>query len=57
MNMRSAGGENDGKWEFWIDRGGTFTDVVARICTGIRLFKASKMFLVCQVMPKYRSIA
>ena len=19
-----------GKWEFWIDRGGTFTDVVAR---------------------------
>ena len=28
--MRSAGGENDGKWEFWIDRGGTFTDVVAR---------------------------
>ena len=30
MNMRSAGGENDGKWEFWIDRGGTFTDVVAR---------------------------
>ncbi|MDP6788191.1 MAG: hydantoinase B/oxoprolinase family protein [Rhodospirillales bacterium] len=21
---------SDGKWEFWIDRGGTFTDVVAR---------------------------
>ena len=21
---------DDGKWEFWIDRGGTFTDVVAR---------------------------
>ncbi len=21
---------NDGRWEFWIDRGGTFTDVVAR---------------------------
>ena len=20
----------DGKWQFWIDRGGTFTDVVAR---------------------------
>ena len=20
----------DGRWEFWIDRGGTFTDVVAR---------------------------
>ncbi|MDZ4094853.1 MAG: hydantoinase/oxoprolinase N-terminal domain-containing protein, partial [Paracoccaceae bacterium] len=19
-----------GKWEFWIDRGGTFTDIVAR---------------------------
>src|SRR5258708_26336276 len=22
-------GETAGKWEFWIDRGGTFTDVVA----------------------------
>ncbi len=21
---------DQGKWEFWIDRGGTFTDVVAR---------------------------
>ena len=21
---------NSGKWQFWIDRGGTFTDVVAR---------------------------
>ena len=20
----------DGKWEFWVDRGGTFTDIVAR---------------------------
>src|SRR2546430_14458819 len=24
------GGPMDGRWEFWIDRGGTFTDVVAR---------------------------
>src|SRR5215472_3732357 len=24
------GAEMDGRWEFWIDRGGTFTDVVAR---------------------------
>ncbi len=24
----------DGKWEFWIDRGGTFTDVVAKDPTG-----------------------
>ena len=22
--------ETKGKWEFWIDRGGTFTDIVAR---------------------------
>ncbi len=22
------------KWQFWIDRGGTFTDVVARAPTG-----------------------
>ena len=21
---------NNGKWDFWIDRGGTFTDIVAR---------------------------
>ena len=25
-----AGHTNGGKWHFWIDRGGTFTDVVAR---------------------------
>ena len=24
----------DGKWQFWIDRGGTFTDVVARAPDG-----------------------
>ena len=24
----------DGRWEFWIDRGGTFTDVVARAPDG-----------------------
>jgi len=22
--------EGTGKWEFWIDRGGTFTDIVAK---------------------------
>src|SRR5215813_12341031 len=27
---RPQGGPMDGRWEFWIDRGGTFTDVVAR---------------------------
>ncbi len=21
---------NSGRWQFWIDRGGTFTDIVAR---------------------------
>ncbi len=21
---------SDGRWQFWIDRGGTFTDIVAR---------------------------
>ena len=26
--LRSSG--NSGKWDFWIDRGGTFTDIVAR---------------------------
>ena len=24
----------DGKWQFWIDRGGTFTDIVARAPDG-----------------------
>src|SRR5947207_10625872 len=27
---RPQGGPMDGRWEFWIDRGGTFTDLVAR---------------------------
>ena len=27
-------GREDGKWQFWIDRGGTFTDVVARAPQG-----------------------
>ena len=30
----SAGRAMDGRWEFWIDRGGTFTDVVARAPDG-----------------------
>ena len=25
---------NDQKWQFWIDRGGTFTDIVARTPDG-----------------------
>src|SRR6202034_4108055 len=28
MNERAGG--RGGRWQFWIDRGGTFTDVVAR---------------------------
>ena len=27
-------GEHDRTWQFWIDRGGTFTDVVARAPDG-----------------------
>ncbi len=30
MNSNKNQVADDGKWEFWIDRGGTFTDVVAR---------------------------
>jgi 5-oxoprolinase (ATP-hydrolysing) len=30
MNDREGGGGRGGRWQFWIDRGGTFTDVVAR---------------------------
>ncbi|HWG02507.1 MAG TPA: hydantoinase/oxoprolinase family protein, partial [Trebonia sp.] len=25
-----TGGDRDGRWQFWVDRGGTFTDIVAR---------------------------
>ena len=25
----SATSSNSGKWQFWVDRGGTFTDIVA----------------------------
>ncbi len=28
--MQVGGQRQEGKWQFWIDRGGTFTDVVAR---------------------------
>jgi 5-oxoprolinase (ATP-hydrolysing) len=28
--MMGAGGAMSGRWEFWVDRGGTFTDVVGR---------------------------
>lgn len=27
---RNANDKNDGLWQFWVDRGGTFTDIVAR---------------------------
>ena len=33
MHQTAAGtdtGKSDGQWQFWIDRGGTFTDVVAK---------------------------
>ncbi len=26
----TSGNANTGKWDFWIDRGGTFTDIVGR---------------------------
>ena len=28
--MAASGTDDGGRWDFWIDRGGTFTDVVAR---------------------------
>ena len=31
----------DGKWDFWVDRGGTFTDIVAKDPYG--LLKTSKL--------------
>ncbi len=33
-NRQAASPSNDGKWDFWIDRGGTFTDIVARAPDG-----------------------
>ena len=32
-------GKANGQWQFWIDRGGTFTDVVARRPDGQLLTK------------------
>ncbi|MFY7778490.1 MAG: hydantoinase/oxoprolinase N-terminal domain-containing protein, partial [Elstera sp.] len=32
-------GTSNGQWQFWIDRGGTFTDVVARRPDGRLLTK------------------
>src|SRR5687767_7416459 len=29
-NSSNTGGTGSGRWQFWIDRGGTFTDIVAR---------------------------
>ena len=42
----------DGRWEFWIDRGGTFTDVVARRPDGSLV--AHKLL---SASPKYRVAA
>ena len=32
--MSAAAGQNSGKWDFWIDRGGTFTDIIGRSPSG-----------------------
>ena len=32
--MSAAAGLENGKWDFWIDRGGTFTDVIGRSPSG-----------------------
>ena len=42
-----------GKWQFWIDRGGTFTDVVARAPDGT--FSARK--LLSEDPRRYRDAA
>jgi 5-oxoprolinase (ATP-hydrolysing) len=34
---RQIDSSGDGRWDFWIDRGGTFTDVVARRPDGVLL--------------------
>ena len=32
--MSAATGQNSGKWDFWVDRGGTFTDIIGRAPSG-----------------------
>ena len=44
----------DGRWEFWIDRGGTFTDIVARRPDGT--LTASKL-LSEDLLPRTRYFA
>ena len=41
-----------GRWEFWVDRGGTFTDIVARRPDGSLV--AHKLL---SVSPAYRDAA
>src|SRR5579863_1239140 len=41
-----------GQWEFWVDRGGTFTDIVARTPNGALV--AHKLL---SVSPAYRDAA
>lgn len=44
---------NRGKWQFWIDRGGTFTDVVARAPDG----ELKTLKLLSQAPGRYRDAA
>ena len=37
MRSTISAGEGPGRWQFWIDRGGTFTDIVARTPDGALL--------------------
>ncbi|HEY8289199.1 MAG TPA: hydantoinase/oxoprolinase N-terminal domain-containing protein, partial [Acetobacteraceae bacterium] len=42
-----------GKWQFWIDRGGTFTDIVARDPSG----RLSTHKLLSENPSRYRDAA
>jgi 5-oxoprolinase (ATP-hydrolysing) len=51
--MTATGGSGAGKWRFWIDRGGTFTDVVARAPDG----RVAALKLLSEDRGRYRDAA
>ena len=50
-------------WQFWIDRGGTFTDIVAKKPDGkiiidklLKILPEKLIYISCNIMTQYRDI-
>jgi 5-oxoprolinase (ATP-hydrolysing) len=53
MDMNNANGITDPRWQFWVDRGGTFTDIVGRDPSG----KLSTYKLLSENPEQYQDAA